>query len=403
LADLTTTVVLPSTPAVSLELGPAWSSTVTVGAPNGSAASLGAATVVVRNSAGGEALYTGIMVGGSTSLALPVGTYTVTASAAGSPYGVAANASGTAILVVASGNVALTVPLAYHYDYRVTGTLLGNPSTTVNAGGRASYQFTLRNTGNAPLTVHPVGSPSYWGFNFSFVNATLTAGPAGNTLSAAVSIQVPAATVVLHPPVLIELELANGTIVGAVSPAPVVQVTGYYGLAIGPSPPPTISLESALIPFYLINTGNIYESVRLTIVDQLRIESLGWTVNIHVGNGTLSGPAGLTPGVNSTESVNLTANGPVFVPIGTVTLSGIVLNGSGSVAASTTLTVPVIPVRPGSTNTSGPFTVTGPGVGPLPNTLPDWVIPLLAFVPAIALAVALLVRRWLKTRRWTRR
>jgi asparagine N-glycosylation enzyme membrane subunit Stt3 len=403
LGNLTSVLVLPSAGPVAVVLAPTWGSTITVGAPNGSSGALSTATVVVRNGAGSEAIYSGVAVGGSVSLALPIGTYTVQDFATGAPYGVTANASGTGILVVATGNVALTVPLVYRFDYRVTGTLLGNPDTTVNAGGQATYQFTVRNSGNAPVTVHPVGSPSFWEFNFSFVNATLTPGPGGNTWSAQVTVHVPAGTVVLHPPVLFELELANGTVAGTVSPGPVVRVTGYYGVAIGANPPATISFQHALVPFFLVNTGNVYESVRLTVVDQLRIESLGWIVNIHVGNGTLAGAVGLTPNVNSTESVNLTASGPVFVPVGSVTLSAIVLNGSGSVAASTTLSVPVVSVRAGTTNATGPFTVTGPGVGVPPNALPDWVIPLLAFVPALALAVALLVRRWVKTRRWTRR
>jgi hypothetical protein len=126
-------------------------------------------------------------------------------------------------------------------------------------------------------------------------------------------------------------------------------------------------------------------------------------VNIHAQNATLAGPVGLTPQVNSTAEVNLTARGSVFVPVGTVTLSAIVTNSSGAVAASVTLTVPIATVSPGSTNVSAPFTVTGPGVGLQPAALPDWVIPLVVFLPAIGLAVAMLVRRWVKTRRWTRR
>jgi hypothetical protein len=165
----------------------------------------------------------------------------------------------------------------------------------------------------------------------------------------------------------------------------------------------TLSTARALLPFFLIDTGNVYEDVRLTVVDAPRIVSLGWSVNIRVGNSTLAGPVGLTPGINSTAEVNLTARGSVFVPVGSVTLAADVINASGAVAASVTLHVPIGAVSPGSTNVSAPFTVTGPGVGAQPAALPGWVIPALVFLPAIALAIGLLVRRWVKTRRWTRR
>ncbi|MCI4364822.1 MAG: hypothetical protein L3K10_01980 [Thermoplasmata archaeon] len=405
LANLSGVVALPTSAPIALDLQPTWSATITVGPPNGSARTLGNATVLVRSATGSRAVYAGVTIGTPFSLALPLGEYTVEATAVGSPYGVPANATATVPLLVAAGNVAVTVPLVYAFHYQAAGTLLGSPDQTLNAGAQVTYQFSVRDSGNAPITVHPTGSPSFWNFSFSFTNATLNPGPGGSALAASVTIHVPGGTVVLHPPVLLELLLANGTFAGTVAPSPSLRINGYYGVAIGPSPttPPTVSLTHALLPFFLVDTGNVYETVHLTVVDQVRIQSLGWNVNIHAQNGTLAGPVGLAPGVNSTAEVNLTTTSTIFVPVGTVTLSAIVTNASGSVAASTTLKVPVATVAPGSTNASAPFTVTGPGVATPPATLPDWVIPLLAFVPAIGLAVALLVRRWLKTRRWTRR
>jgi dolichyl-phosphooligosaccharide-protein glycotransferase len=405
LANLTTVLALPGSAPVAVQLGSTWGATVSVGGPNGSAATLGPATVVIQSVFGTQVVYTNVAAGVPFGVALPLGVYTVSATATGAPYGVATNASGTALLTVSAGNVALTVPLAYVFSYRATGTLVGTPAHTINAGAKVTYQFTIRNSGNAPMTVHAVGSPSYWTFNFSFANVTLAPGPAGSTFTAEVTITVPGGTVVLHPPVLLELELSNGSVVGTVSPSPTLTINGYYGVAIGPSGTgaPTLSTSKALIPFYLIDTGNVYEDVHLTIVDQARINSLGWTVNIHVLNSTLFGPVGLSPGVNSTAEVNLTARGPVFVPVGTVSLSAIVINSSGAVAASVTLNVPVASVAPRGPSVGAPFTVTGPNVGAQPAMLPTWVIPLLVFVPAIGLAVALLVRRWVKTRRWTRR
>jgi hypothetical protein len=404
-ANLTTVLALPSSAPVAVQLQPAWSTAVRVSGPNGTAATLGPATITLRNVFGTVAVYPGVSIGASVPLDLPVGTYTVFANATGAPYGVAANATGSGILTVSSGNQAFNVTLAYVFSYRVAATLVGSTSETVAAGGQATFQFTVRNSGSAPVTVHPVGSPSYWTFNYSFSNVSLAPGPRGATFSASVVVHVPRATVVLHPPILLELELANGTLAGTVAPAPTVHVLGYYGVAVGPAAhaSPTVSSTHALVPFFLINTGNVYEAVRLTVVDQLRITSLGWLVSFRTANGTLTGPAGLNPGINSTEEVNLTATSAIFVPVGSVTVSAIVLNASGAVSAATTLVVPLGTVAPGGANGSPPFVVTGPGVAAPPAVLPDWLVPLLSFVPAIALTAFLLVRRWLRTRRWTRR
>jgi len=47
--------------------------------------------------------------------------------------------------------------------------------------------------------------------------------------------------------------------------------------------------------------------------------------------------------------------------------------------------------------------VSGPTLGSPPNLPPDWLVPFLSFVPAIALVVGILTYRWWRTRRWTRR
>jgi hypothetical protein len=42
-------------------------------------------------------------------------------------------------------------------------------------------------------------------------------------------------------------------------------------------------------------------------------------------------------------------------------------------------------------------------VGAVPSNLPDWVVPLLSFLPAIALVLGVITLRWWRSRRWTRR
>jgi hypothetical protein len=86
-----------------------------------------------------------------------------------------------------------------------------------------------------------------------------------------------------------------------------------------------------------------------------------------------------------------------------VTLSVSVVPSSGSVSATTTLNVPIASVTAGTGNGLPPVTVTGPSLGSAPNLPPYWLVPLLSFVPAIALVVGVLALRWWRRRRWTRR
>jgi hypothetical protein len=46
--------------------------------------------------------------------------------------------------------------------------------------------------------------------------------------------------------------------------------------------------------------------------------------------------------------------------------------------------------------------ITGPSIG-TPPAYPDWFVPLLCFLPAIGVVIFLGVRRYFKTRRWSRR
>ncbi len=400
----TASVSASSSLPVAVTLAPTWAATISVAAPADAAPLLGPINVTVTNAFGYVARYANVTTTSSLTVALPVGGYTVRAASFGAPNGLAANASATASVQVVNGNLATTLALAYTYVARVSAQVVGSASASITSPGTASFAFSVRDTGNVPVTIHPVGSPSYWEFNFSFTNVTLLPGAGGTTLRASVVIQVPAGTATSHPPVVISLQLPNGTGVGSFSPT--IHILAYYGISIGStsSSPPQIGVSRALVPFYLANTGNVEESVRLSVVNANQLAAGGWTVDFRDASGTLASPVvSLDAFSNSSYSVNLTSASSIFAPIREVTVQASVLNLSGSFQATATLAVPTVSVTTGTTNGTAPVTVTGPSVGAVPSVLPDWVVPLVSFVPAIALVVGVITYRWWRTRRWTRR
>jgi len=405
LASLSHVLALPtSSRGLTVTLSPTWVETISVAPPNGTSAGLGPITVTVSNSLGAQVLYPGETSNSPISLALPAGTYVVRAAAFGSFGGVPANASAQATVTIVSGNVGTVLDLAYQTTTSVGGKIVGPDSATVAAGGNVAFSFSVRNTGNVPVTVHPVGTPSYWNFNFSFASTTLLPGPAGTVLSGEVRFVVPAGTLVAHPGIVIEFALPDGTIVGAVTPAPTVNVVGYYGIAAGPSSSASqVGPSTAQVPFYVQNTGNVGETVVATIGDAARLAGLGWSSTFLTSTTPGTIHKFIAAGNNLTLLVNLSATSSIFVPPGTVTVDLTVLNASGGLSTSTTLKVPIVGVSAGGGNGAPPFTVSGPSVGSSPNLPPYWVVPLLCFVPAIALVAGIFTLRWWRTRRWSRR
>jgi dolichyl-diphosphooligosaccharide--protein glycosyltransferase len=404
-AALSSALALPgNTAPLSLSLLPTWVVTVSFGPPGGSFAGVGPVTFVLQDSAGDRLVYSGLAPTSTLALALPDGSYQLSASAPGSTYGVPTNATASLKVVVGQGNVAALLPLHYPVSYAVEGTLVGPSSATVEDGGVASFAFSVRATGTVPAAIHPVGTPSYWTFNFSFANATLTPGPSGSALSGEVVVHVPSGTAVSYPGVTLEFALANGTVVGQVSPAPTLQIVPYFGIALGASSPSSsqVGPTEVLQSFYVTDTGNTAETVALSIVDGSRLLGLGWSSEIQSLERTATSTVHLSAGENQSLYVELNTTERVFVAPGSVTVSATVLDSNGSLSATQTIPVPYAALLPHVPPGSPAVTVTGPSIG-TPPAWPSWLVPVLVFVPAIALAVGLLSYRWWRTRRWTRR
>jgi len=407
LAALSRTVAGPGLAPISLVLAPTWSVALRVTGPNGTVGGLGPATVVLQDATGTQSVFTGVSMGSTISIALPIGKYSLRASSNGTPYGVTTTALSTSTFTVSDGNLAVNVSLAYQWAQTVSASLVGPTSATVAAtGGTATFQFVVQNTGNLPVTVHAVGSPDFWTFAFSQGNLTLAPAPSGSPVTEEVTITIPSGTLVAHPNVVLELVTSTGAVEGTVLPAPAVQVVASYGLRMGPAVGggAKVFSNSTLTPFYVANTGNTFEAVNLQIVNALRLNALGWNSEILIhGIAPLKSPPVLPAGANTTYFVNLTAIGPIFLAPSPVEISGSVLNASGSVSASATVTAPRATLSASTAGGRSAVIVTGPGIGPAPSSWPTWLIPLLVFVPAIALAIGLVSWRWWRTRRWTRR
>jgi dolichyl-phosphooligosaccharide-protein glycotransferase len=393
-------VALPSPqPPFVLTLRTTWTVELRLGVQNSTSVGASTANVSVRDVLGDATTFRGVGIGTSLDLALPPGTYTASANAPGTRGGLAGTAVASSKLNVAAGNVVASLALGLPAQATVTGSIAGPSNVTVAAGGRVTFPLTVVANGNVPVTIHGVGSPSTWSFVFGFGNVTLAPG---DRFSSEVLVAVPAGTLVNHAPVAITFELANGTVAGNVTPAPTVRVLGYLGLfaGIGSDQLPSVGSSSAVLSFYLLNTGNTLETVTLEIVDAARLADYGWTASFIVSNVTLvTSNVFLSAGENLTVEVSLAATSTFAASPGSVTVQAAVPNASGLLSSSVTLSFP----RPVVRTSPGSLVVTGPSVQSGPSAIPSWFVPAVAFVPALALVLGVVTYRWWRTRRWIRR
>ncbi len=400
-ANLTTLVATPQMQdPVALFVRPTWTDTVTLVAPSSGSAQPASLSLV--DVLGRSIFFTGVAYGTPVGVALPAGVYTIEAGARGTPFGVAATATASTIVSLLRGNAATSLTLAYAFHPKVNVTIQGATSVTVPAsGGTVSFAYLVTNAGDSPVQFYLTGSPAYWGFTFSTQNVSLGVLPGTNAVSGEVVISVPAGTVVAHPAVTLQALLtSNRTVIGTSSPYPKITVQSYEALSAGSasSLPPSLAPTKAEVPFYVTNLGNIPATIQLTIADTSRLTGLGWNASLTYEGKAVVGAQTLAPQDNHTFLVVLNATGTVFVPPGTVTVTAALLNTTTPISQTVVLRVPIAPLQV----TRGALTVTGPSIGSAPTT-PDWLIPLLVFVPAIALVAGALVIRWWRTRRWTRR
>jgi len=383
---------------LSLELSPAWIDQIQVRPPSPPGSSVTAAQLIIQDALDRSAVFPSISLNSPQAIALPPGLYSVSVKAAGSPYGVTVNATASAQVQIVSGNLATSLTLRYQFEDSVVGQIVGPPSVALPYfGGNASFGYAFTSLANQPLSLTLVGTPAYWGFHFSAVNVTLGVTGPSRIISGEVTISVPSGTPVAHPAVLLEAQFANGTTAASVAPS--IVIAPHSGVAVGPlqSVAPQVGPARAVLSFYIANIGNQPENVTASVANLGHLALLGWYANLLQSGRVVSAPIYLNTGANQTLEVNLTAVGPASSLPQSVQIAVTVV--STGAQHTLVLKVPTASVVVGAPNA----TVTGPSVGIPTSTLPTWVIPVVSFIPALALVVGVLVYQWNRSRRWTRR
>ncbi len=396
-------VGLSTNDTFDLGLVAGWRATLSV-LPPSDGASIGAVTATVRSISGYTFLWTDLPVHAPYPLLLPVGVYQVAVSAPSAPYGIATNATANATVSLLGGNAAATLPLAEDLLRAVDVTILGPTGPGIDlppSGGTVRLGYSIRNTGNAPVNVSLAVTPSIWNSTISPGNLTLGTGMLNSTASGSFEVVVPAGTAFVHAPILISADLrGTSTQIGqSLIPAP-VPILPKLGITLGTSSSigPVVTPTKDTLTLYALNTGNLAESVALGIVDGARLAQLGWNATLESSGSPITAPLSLADAGNSSVTVVLNATHGYAQPPGSVTVQALVVNRTAGEATSTiTINVPVISVTVNSTT----IAVSGPNVGS-PSTTPDWLVPLLVFVPTMALVGILLFQRWWSTRRWVR-
>ncbi len=392
-------VTIPFGTAVplNLTLTGAWTDTLTL--TSGASGMAPTASVNFTGPNGAAFTLPSVPVNVPNSFALPPGTWTLSARSTASPYGIVTPTGGNATVGLVAGNAATRISLVPVLTRQVAIALQGPTVANLGPSGVATFSYAVRNTGTTPVTIHLVGSPATWNFTFTPANYTLGIGLGANaTASGEVVLRVPAGTAVAHPPVAITAELANGTVVGAASPAPTVNLAPTQGLRMGASPSlGSVAPFEAQLSFWVLNSGNTPESVNLGVSDAARLTTIGWNATIEKSTAPVTGPEPLTAGSNNSFTVRLISARQSAVPPISVTVVAQLTNGTMA-TASTTLNVTTLPV--GIANST--LAITGPSVG-TPPAYPDWFLITLGFVPTMAVIVIGLTWRWWRSRRWTRR
>ncbi len=392
-----TQVTVGATPgaSISIQLAPTWTEALTLVPPSGGV--LGDAEVRVANAGGVVLRLPDEPFGSILTIALPTGVYTITASAPAAPYGVSTNATATSTVSLLSGNAATRLVLDYRISQSASIRVTAPTSAALGNGGVATFSYVVTNTGNAPESLHFVGSPSTFNFTFAPANVSLGTASANRSIGGEVTIRVPVGTTVDYPSITLEAVLANGQPAGFATPSPSITLTPYYALEMGAMTGSTVAPYQANIPFYVKNSGTASESVHLSVSDGTRLSGLGWSAKIVQGKTPVSTSVSLSAASNTSYFLQLVSPASQAIPPGTATIQADGLNGTRP-SATLVLTIPSVTV---GLNESS-LLVTGPAIGQ-PSSTPEWVVPLIAFLPAIALVAVLGIRRYLKTRRWSRR
>ena len=392
-ATLTSVTVLAGSAPFALTVASSYRDEITPMPPGGTVNG-SAALVSVRSAAGAVFDFPNVVVGSTITVWLPAGGYTVASRTTGYPYGVLSNATASESVSIVSGSVATRLALSWILVPAVRGVTNAPSSIDLPAsGGPVDFSVGLTNTGNVPVTVSIAVSPAYWNLTTRLTNVSLSPGA---STSGSVRVLVPAGTSVTHPPLAMEIELANGTIVGDVSGVPTINIAPVYRIVVANSTTaPSVGPHQIEIPFSVQNTGNILIEVRLSVLDAAQLASAGWTSTVTAASQNVT-TYEIDVGTSQVFRLDLTS-GLIAVPPSSATVAVTILTGSSLQQRTLTLSI-----SPAFVTVHPHLIVRGPGTATAPFVYAEWLLILLALIPAILVGVIVLVWRWNRTRRWRR-
>jgi len=238
---------------------------------------------------------------GFGSINLPMGYYTINASAINEEYGMNVEYyTNYTINLTGSTNINIQMSRNTIHDIKMVDL---SPTLTGNVGENLTYVISVKNSGNIPENV-TFESTGPWNVSFSQKNMEIYPGE-----SRILKVNVTVSDKMNLGDNTIEIRgIYNQSQISFTNI--VLNVTVYHNTTIENPTTMVISGDSVILNFTILNHGNSVEKYNVTILNNVELRSLGWNYTIENNNITV-GPWGqntltikLTP-ISSTHALKV--------------------------------------------------------------------------------------------------
>lgn len=385
--------------AFSPGLSPGWEQTLDV-IPARGLPIPNVVTVTISVRGGPNVTLTNVSVSALTGVALPSGSYALTATAQVEQYSNTVQLTAQDNISVSSSNAFLAMSLVPQWVVGATISQVGHAIPPVMDGQVVSVPLVVNITGNEGLSLRVSGSPSTWKIVVDPGNFSLGAAPNNRSIAIDAQVYVPASAGTTSPPLVFSLYRAGATssLTSVTVPLSIVPVYGFTVASAtgGESVTPT----SEVLEFSITETGNTAENVAIEIANGATLTADGWAFELEDSTGAA---------ITSAETLNPDSTGfsgkvVVFAHSAVPTIpAGVLVQAVDTAHPESTGTgfLPFLSHGTLGLNTSAG--VTGPSVGGSPP--PSYQAPLyeiLVFVPFVAILVIAASWRMWRNRRWVR-